>query len=74
MIQYKPRGLNLFAILWFTLFVVENGKTEQILRGRQMSSFSTRKTKTGKRTDSDGDWDEGERLSHGDVEVDDQDA
>jgi len=39
-----------------------------------MSSFSTRKTKTGKRADSDGDWDEGERLSHGDVEVDDKDA
>lgn len=39
-----------------------------------MSSFSTRKTKTGKRADSDGDWDEGERLSHDDVEVDDKDA
>ena len=43
--------------------MVENGKTEQIVRGGQgwMSSFSTRKTKTGKRRDSDdGDRDEGE--------------
>ena len=42
--------------------MVENGNTEQIVRGGQgwMSSFSTRKTKTGKRRDSDGDRDEGE--------------
>ena len=35
-----------------------------------MSSFSKRKNETGKRTFSDGDWDEGERLNHGDVGVD----
>ena len=42
--------------------MVENGKTEQIVRGGQgwMSSFSTRKTKTGKTRDSDGDRDKGE--------------
>ena len=53
--------------------MVENGKTEQIVRGEWMSSFSTRKNKTGKRTGSGRDWDESE--SHSDVEVrDDQDA